>query len=103
MGDCAVALLYILLKGDCGVAYNVADERSKVLLKDFAEAVALSTGMNCVFKEQNELEKAGYSKITKATMNTAKIEELGWRADYGLKEGIRHTIEILRGEKTWKN
>ena len=96
VGDCAVALLFILLKGEKGQAYNVADPGSCVLLRDFAQAAATAGQTEITFVVPTAVETAGYSKITKATMDTTKLEALGWRAVYATQEGVGRTVAYMR-------
>ena len=96
VGDCATALLTILAKGEKGNAYNVADPGSCRMLKDFAGIAAQSGNGKLEFVEQTTIEKAGYSKVGKATLDTSKLEALGWSAIHRLETGIPRTVKYLR-------
>jgi len=96
VGDCATALLALLAKGERGQTYNVADPGSCKMLKDFAAIAAQAGNGKLEYVEQSAVEQAGYSKITKATMDTSKMEALGWSAKYHLDTGIPRTVEYLR-------
>lgn len=37
----------------------------------------------------NENERAGYSKATKAIMNSAKLQKLGWKAQWNIRDGVK--------------
>ena len=103
VGDCASAMLTVLASGKSCEAYNIADPNSKVHLKDFAGLAAKSGGTKCVFVKQSAIETSGYSKISKATMDTSKLEALGWKPQIGLEKGIDITIKYLkRGQKDVK-
>ena len=93
--DAASAFFYLLDKGADGEAYNVADPRSDVRLKDLAEAVARAAGTKVVFDLPDEVEAAGFSKATKALLDASKLRALGWQARFGIEEGIRRTIRVL--------
>lgn len=96
VGDCATALLTILAKGKKGNAYNVADPGSCRMLKDFAGIAAQSGNGKLEFVEQTATEKAGYSKVDKATLDTSKLEALVWSAVHHLETGIPRTVKYLR-------
>lgn len=96
VGDCAMAMLYILVDGEKGGAYNIADPKSRVLLRDFANSCAVAGGTSLVAGEPTAAEKAGYSKITKAVMNTDKLTALGWTAKYNVREGVLRTVNYLK-------
>lgn len=95
VADAAAALLTILLRGECGQAYNVANRNSEHSIREYAYTLAELAGVEVVFDLPPEAERAGYSTVTRAIQNPAKLEALGWRATTVLKEGLKHTLEIL--------
>lgn len=91
--DCASALLYILLKGENGQAYNVADESSIVSIKELAEVVAEIGHKKVVMDVPTDFERAGYNSVTKSVFSTAKLRGLGWNTiSMPMTEKIRSTI-----------
>lgn len=96
VGDSVLGLLTVLLKGECGEAYNIADEASDIRLKDLAAIIADYAGKRVVFEIPNSIESAGYSKATRARLDSKKLQQLGWKAKYNIQEGILKTIDILK-------
>ena len=94
--DAAAAALYLLLYGKSGEAYNVADEKSEITLKELAQILAAAAGSKVIFELPDAVERAGYSTATKALLDTGKITALGWRASTPIKEGLEKTVRILR-------
>ncbi|MDO4797353.1 MAG: NAD(P)-dependent oxidoreductase [Coriobacteriales bacterium] len=94
--DAVSALLWVLTRGDEGVAYNAADERCDVALRDLAACVAKAGGGRVVFDLPDEVERAGYSTATKAMLDASRLRALGWRAHYGIEDGIARTVAMLR-------
>lgn len=94
--DAAVAALYLLLYGKSGEAYNVADEKSEITLKELAQILADAAESKVIFELPDAVERAGYSTATKALLDTGKITALGWRASTPIKEGLEKTVRILR-------
>lgn len=94
--DAASALLFLLLKGGTGEPYNIADESPGTKLRDLASIVAECAGVAVVFNLPDEIEARGYSKATRAVLNTKKIRALGWKANFSLTDGIRRTLRIMR-------
>ena len=94
--DAAVAALILLLYGKSGEAYNVADEKSEITLKELAQILADAAGSKVIFELPDAVERAGYSTATKALLDTGKITALGWRASTPIKEGLEKTVRILR-------
>ncbi len=94
--DCAVALLFILLKGENGEAYNIANEESNVNIRTLAETVAQLAGRKVAFDIPEDASQGNTTPITKAVFATRKLELLGWEPLTSLKDGLLHTIQSLQ-------
>ena len=99
VADAVAGLLTILLKGESGEAYNIAEEHSDIMLKDLAAIIAGINGKEVVFEIPDAVEAAGYSTATKARLDGHKLQALGWTPKYDIKSGIERTILILKEEK----
>lgn len=97
--DTALALFYILLKGDSSEAYNVTNNEQELTLKEIAEYLASLNNKKVMFELPNEIEKKGYSGLIRSTLNIDKLRELGFQPLTPMKEGLRKTIQILIQEK----
>lgn len=95
MADAVSGLLTVLLLGETGEAYNIADRGSDITLKDLASILADIAGTKVIFELPDATEKAGYSKATKARLNGNKIEKIGWAPFYDIYRGLERTINIL--------
>ena len=92
--DCAAALLFLLLKGENMTAYNIADAQSNISIRSLAELVAAVGKRKVVMKLPEETEKAGYSVVTKAVFDTARLESLGWSPlPSPMQEKIKATLQ----------
>ena len=58
--------------------------------------IAKYTNHKVVFELPDEVERAGYSKATKARLNGEKLKKLGWKARYDMKSGLERTLEMLK-------
>lgn len=76
--DCASALLYILLKGKNGEAYNIADESSNVSIRELAEIIARLSKKDIIYDIPSETEKRGFNVVSKSVFSIEKIQSLGW-------------------------
>ena len=94
--DCASALLYILLKGENGQAYNIADASSNISIKELAEMIAIIGGKKVVIDQPSNAEKAGYNLVTKSVFTTEKLEGLGWNINGCMTEKMKCTIKTLQ-------
>lgn len=90
--DCASALLYILLRGLNGNAYNIANRDSVVSIKELAEMIARLGGVHVVLDIPSNQEAKGYSVIQRAVLDPSKLEHLGWRPRISLEEALKHYI-----------
>ena len=95
MADAVSGLLWILLAGESGEAYNIADEKSDIMLKDLAAVIAGIKEKKVVFELPDAVEAAGYSKATKARLDGKKLLKLGWKPKYDIRTGMERTIRIL--------
>ena len=96
VADAVSGLLTVLLKGNSGEAYNIADERSDIMLKDLAADIADFVGRKVIFQVPDVVEAAGYSTATKARLDGSKLKTLGWHPKYDIRSGIERTIKIIR-------
>lgn len=93
--DCVRALLYILLKGERGEVYNVADEKSNVTIRQLAEMIAEIGGKKVVMKKPDNQESSGYNVVTKSIFSTAKLQRLGWSIEGSMSEKLSHLAAWL--------
>ncbi len=96
VADAVTGLLTVLLKGLAGEAYNISDIGCDVTLRELAGRIASITGTNVVFNAPSEVERAGFSRATKARLDSTKLQSLGWKAQWSLEEGLEHTIAAFR-------
>lgn len=95
VADAVSGLLAVLLVGADGEAYNIADAASNITLRELAETIAAQAGTKVIFDLPDATEKAGFSKATKALLDPAKLQALGWQAQFDMPTGIAHTLTIL--------
>ncbi len=96
VADAVSGLLWVITRGEPGVAYNVADPSGDVRLRDLAAMIAGSAGTRVTFELPDEVERAGYSTATRALLDGSRLRFLGWRARYGIEEGIDRTLRVMR-------
>ena len=95
MLDCASALLSVLEKGEGGEAYNISHTDSIVSIKDVAECLAEKSGVKVVLEIPSEEEKKSFNPMKNSVLDATKLESLGWKAYFGLEEGIERTLKFL--------
>lgn len=93
--DAITAILYILLKGNVGEAYNVANEETYISARGMAEYLRDNFNSEiCVKMELNE--NLGYAPQTLLRLSSKKLRDLGWSPRYGLKDVFTKLMSILR-------
>lgn len=97
MADAVSGILTVLLKGQSGEAYNVADELSDITLGGFAQAAAQAGGTKVIYDIPESME--GYSGAIMSLMCGDKLKALGWKALNSISDGVNKTVSILRKEK----
>ena len=96
VADSVSGLLTVLFCGENGQAYNIADIRSDIMLKDLASMIAETAGKQVIFEIPDKVEALGYSKATKSRLDGSKLQRLGWTSKYGISQGIERTVSILK-------
>ena len=99
VADAVSGLLMVLLCGQDGEAYNIADEGSDIRLRDLAGLIAGLSGSKVISEVADEMESVGYSRATKARLDGAKLKALGWHPMYEISEGLEHTLMILKADE----
>ena len=94
--DAAAGVLYTMLSGKDGEAYNVADGLSDITLRELAGHLADIAGTKVIFELPGENERRGYSTATKAMLHAGKMEKLGWEARVHMAEGLASVVEACR-------
>lgn len=93
--DAISGILYVLLKGIDGEAYNVANESSYISIIDMAKFLCDNFNEN-VHPVIELKENMGYSPTTKLKMDVSKLKKLGWNPAYDLRLMFDRLIKSLR-------
>lgn len=96
VADCALALLFILLRGESHRAYNVASPSSVLTIADFAEKCAKAGGARVAFELPDERERRGYAPALPQVLDASKLHALGFTARFAPDAGIENAVAILR-------
>lgn len=89
--DTIEALILLILKGKSGESYNVTNEQANMTIKEMAELVSKNFGNGVVTIDIPE-ESMGYAPKTQLHLSGKKLESLGWKPTYNLKEMFARTI-----------
>ena len=93
--DAVSGILYILLRGVKGEAYNVANEDTYISARDMADYLKKNFAPQINVRiELNE--NMGYAPVTKLRLSSHKLMALGWQPRYGLNEMFERLINYLK-------
>ena len=88
--DAVAALYTILLNGESGEAYNVAEEDEGLTLGDYARLIASFAGRKVVF-DFDPSKNQGVSAANYAILDFGKLKAIGYRPLYTVSEALRET------------
>ncbi len=97
--DVITALLTVITNGKTGEAYNIADNEQVISLSGLAGILAEIAESKVIFDLPDALESKGASSFQNVKLDGTKLGLLGWKAQVGMKDGLRWTVEELRKTK----
>lgn len=92
--DCATALLAILLSGESQNAYNISNPNSIITISQIAKCIADAAGTNLTYENPDDAEAAGYNLMSNSSLDSKKLESLGWAAEFSPEEGADRCIRF---------
>lgn len=92
--DAVEAILYIILYGEKGEAYNIANPDSYISVRDLAHTVKeiLNPSINIRFEPNPNM---GYPPTTYLRLSTEKLEKLGWEPHHNLRDMLEELKDYL--------
>lgn len=85
--DCVLGILYIMLRGENGSAYNVTNENTNMTIKQMAQMIAEKSGkISVVFDIPEDALKFGYAPPVKMKLSSTKLRSLGWSSNVDMPE-----------------
>ena len=97
--DSISGILFILLRGQIGEAYNIANEDTYISARQMAEFA--KDNINNTIKVKIELnDNMGYAPPTKQKLSATKLTSLGWVPKYGLEQIFERLVKYFKDGKT---
>lgn len=92
--DAISGMLIALLNGEGGKAYNLANEKEPMMIRDVANMLTRifkERGCEVIYKIPEQMS-VGYSKIKRTRLSTEELEKIGWRCHVSLETGLKNTV-----------
>lgn len=97
--DVITALLLIMIKGEGGKAYNIANKNASKSIAEMAEMVAAldpDSPISVRYELSDNVAKFGYNQILNCVLDVSRLEGLGWKCSVELQEMYRRMINSMR-------
>ncbi|MBR6125261.1 NAD-dependent epimerase/dehydratase family protein [Candidatus Saccharibacteria bacterium] len=97
--DVVSGILLLLAKGARGEAYNIANPNTTISIADMAKMVCSSFGngnSQVIFDISESPDKLGFNPTMRISLNSKKIQELGWAPTQDLHKMFYNTIKSLK-------
>lgn len=93
--DAVSALLYIMLRGSSGEAYNAANPDSYISIINMAKMLKQEFAPEIDVRKEVRAD-IPYAPETHLNLSTSKLESLGWKANVPLRDMFARLIESLK-------
>ena len=94
--DVASAILTVLLKGQCGQAYNISDPGAVISIRRMAEILADTAGVQLKTGTATVNEQKTFNPMDNSSLDGSSLAGLGWKAGVDAGTGLEHTVRILK-------
>lgn len=94
--DSAAAIIKVLLKGESVRAYNISNPNSVITIRQMAELLAKSAGVELQYNNPTEMERKGFNPMSNSSLDSSELSALGWKGLFNAERGVSHTVEILK-------
>lgn len=101
IADALTAIITIMIKGNDGEAYNVANEDTYCSIREMAELVAeqiADVPIEIEIKKEIN-ENFGYAPTLHMNLDTGKLKMLGWKAEFSLTDSYKRMIACMQIRK----
>lgn len=95
--DCASAILKVLNRGEAVHAYNISNPASVISIREMAEILAKTAGVELKMELPTDEEKKGFNPMSNSSLDSTELLELGWKGLFDAERGFAHTVAILKG------
>lgn len=92
ISDAIIGMLQIALNGMENQVYNLSNEKEEIKVKDLAVLINDLSKNNKKILYEIGRDEGAYTNYKRIGLDTSKLEELGWKINVNLKDGILKTL-----------
>jgi dTDP-glucose 4,6-dehydratase len=96
--DAAIAMLYVLVNGQSGNAYNLTNMENAISIRDIAMKMieVACSSVKLKFDLADDPTKLGFRKEGCTLMDATKLENLGWKPVYSLDDTLEKLLASMK-------
>lgn len=98
--DCASAILSVLTSAPSCEAYNISNRDSIITIRNMAECIAKAARVELVFDIPTQVEAFAFNPMDNSSLDSTKLEKLGWHGVFNATVGLSHTVMILKNNSS---
>lgn len=95
--DCASAIVTVLLAGEKSNAYNISNPNSICTVSEIAEEIARAGEVGVKYEDASSTGQVTHSLMENSSLNSDKLEALGWKPAFDLQAGVASMLATLKG------
>lgn len=98
LADATLGYWTVLLRGERGAAYNVADDGGELSVKELAQKLAgmySERGLVVDFAEKPITERAAASQLQRSLPDVTRLRQIGWKPTTDIETGFRRTVRYF--------
>lgn len=93
--DCAAAILIALMNGEKGESYNIGHNEI-TSIREMAQILAEAGNVKLKINAPTEKDLKQFNPMDNSSLNNEKIKAIGYKDTFSVKEGLSHTVKILK-------
>lgn len=93
--DCAAAILISLTKGEKGESYNIG-HNEVTSIREMAQILAMAGNVELKINTPTKEDLKQFNPMDNSSLNNEKIKAIGYKDTFSVKEGLTHTVKILK-------
>lgn len=93
--DAVSGIFRVMLSGNRNEAYNLSNEKEPISIGDLANLIQEVSGNSKGVLFDVSQDQRGYTDYRRVSLDTKRIEDLGWSANVPLKIGIKRTLNSI--------